>query len=425
MRCMEMEEMISLYIDDILDKHTKDMLDKHLKECKECRSEYENLMRQIDLCNKLPMVDLPEGFEDDLHEALLKVNEENETLDKKINVESISLKKKNKKFSWKVFSSIAAVFIILIISISTLSSMNMGKKEEIIKGSKENIMEIKQSIDGFATPNKNEVALDNSEFRGNNAKSIKTLRGSSKINTVSEKQVIKSNERKIIKSAYVELDIENYDKKFNEIINMTEAMGGYIEDSNTAYSHYVPEKVETSLKKGNITVRVPEDNFISMVEKVKELGTVTNFSINGQDITQMYRDTANEIENLKIQEKRLREIMKKANNVKDVLEVERELTRVRGELNRLTGNIKRWDNLVSLSSIHISLNEIIHKDKKIQQVDHYILDKAKKGWISTVNHIVDFFEKSFVLFVSILPIILLIGVIGIPIIYVIKKLQNK
>ncbi|QZY56577.1 DUF4349 domain-containing protein [Crassaminicella profunda] len=427
MRCTEMEEMISLYIDDLLDEHTKEMMDDHLKECLKCRSEYETLMKHIHLCNELPMVDLPEGFENDLHESLLNVNKEKEMLNDEIKEEVIPLKK-NKKFNWKVFSSIAAVFIILIISASTLSSMNMGTKEEIsMDEAKEGSM-LKIEDDGanYGMAQSRVFTAENSELRGTKNKNIEMFAGSPKINEVSEKQVRQLSERKIIKSAYIHLDIEDYDKKFNKIVNMAEVIGGYIENSNTEYSHYVPEEPEASLRRGNITIRVPEGNFINIVEEVKGLGKVTNFSINGEDITQMYRDTVNEVENLKIQEKRLREIMNKAESVKDVLEVERELTRVRGDLNRLTGNIKRWDQLVSLSKIEVSLNEVIPKDKKIQSVDDDLLDKAKKGFISTINGIKNFFEKSFIMLVSVLPIILLIGIIGVPLVrYFLKRIRNK
>jgi hypothetical protein len=421
-----MEEMISLYIDGLLDEHTKNMMNQHLEECEECRREYEALMKQIGLCSEIPMIDLPEEFETDLHEALLKVNEEKEILNDTIK-EAISLKKK-KRFNWKIFSSIAAVFIILIVSSSTLSNMNKEAKQEMsIDRVTEPMLEMQNDSASFEMAESRGFSEGSNEFGGN--KDMAMMKSAPKISSASEnqeKEMRTSDGRKVIKNAYMHLDIESYDEKLNEIINMIEAIGGYVEHSNTEYRYYVPEKPENSLKRGNITIRVPEEQFINVVDQVKQLGRVTNFSMNGEDITQRYSDTANEIENLKIQEKRLRQIMDKAKDVKDVLEVERELTRVRGRLNVLTGNIKEWDQLVSLSSIQVSLNEIVSKDKKIHPVDDDLLNKAKKGWINTINHMMDFFEKSFVGLVSILPIILLIGVVGIPIVrIVIKKIQRK
>ncbi|MCT4619874.1 MAG: DUF4349 domain-containing protein [Marinisporobacter sp.] len=429
MKCTQMEEMISLYIDDLLDEHTKNMIDKHLEECEECKSEYEALIKQIRLCNELPMIDLPEEFETDLHEALLKVNEEKQILNDTIK-EAIPIKK-GKRFNWKIFSSIAAIFIILIVSASTLNHMKIETKEEmnIDQVAEEPMLEMQSDDTSFEMAESRGLLAGNDEYGGNATKDMAMMKSAPKITAASqnqEKEIRKSDERKVIKNAYMHLDIEDYDKKLNEIMNMIKSIGGYVEHSNTEYSYYVPEKPENSLKRGNVTIRVPENQFINIVDQVKELGRVTNFSMNGEDITQRYRDTANEIENLKIQEKRLRQIMDKAKDVKDVLEVERELTRIRGQLNGLTGNIKKWDQLVNLSTIQVSLNEIVSKDKKIHPVDDDLLDKAKKGWINTINHMMDFLEKSFVGLVSMLPILLLIGVIGIPIgIVIVKKIQRK
>ncbi|TCO80011.1 DUF4349 domain-containing protein [Marinisporobacter balticus] len=434
MRCTEMKELIALYIDDLLDGHIKNMLDKHLEECSECRDEYEILMNQINLCKQLPMIDLPEGFEDELHKGLLRVKEENKNLNHESNVEVLRLKKKNKKRNWKLFTSIAAMFIILIVGSAMIGHMKTGSEEEM---SKEMITEESKIYAGqqpvakqrmMASEPKLKIEDNNAELSMNDSTTF-TLEGASEnfgnnatVNGINERGIKKSSERKVIKNAFVYLDIENYDEKFNEIVKIIEVVGGYIENSNTNYKDYNAEK---SLVNGNITIRIPEKHFIHILEKIKKIGIVTNLGIDGNDITQQYRDTVNEIENLKIQEKRLREIMNKAKSVKDVLEVEREFTRVRGQINQMTGNIKRWDDLTSLSTIEISLNEIIPKDKKIGPVNSNTIDQAKKAFIKTINHIMEFVEKSFIVFVSILPIVFIIGVIGIPVIWYIIKRTKK
>ncbi|QEK12329.1 DUF4349 domain-containing protein [Crassaminicella thermophila] len=408
MRCTEMEELISLYIDDMLDDHTKKMIDRHLKECPKCNKEYEVLMTNIQMCKELPMIDLPQNFEDGLHEALVKLDEENKNLnDEKV----VPLTKKNKKIKWKIFTSIAAIFVVFIISISAFNSIDMGTKEEISMN----------KIRGIPKAFENESMMEPSV----KTQEVEIFDSTPKINAVQKIEEQKSSGRKVIKNAFVYIDIEDYDEKFNNIINMTESIGGYIEHSNTKYKEYVSQKPEESLKTGSITIRVPKKEFMNIIEKIKALGIVKNFGIKGEDITKQYKDVVHELENLKIQEKRLKEIMNKANNVKDILEVERELTRVRGQIDRMTGNIKEWDNLVSLSRIDIYLNEIAPKDKKIQPVNNNILDKGKKAFIRTVNNMMNFFEKCLILFSSILPIILLIGFIGFPIIwYLIKKSKD-
>jgi hypothetical protein len=163
-----------------------------------------------------------------------------------------------------------------------------------------------------------------------------------------------------------------------------------------------------------------------VLDHIKSLGTVTNTNISGQDITKEYRSTVDEIENLKVQEKSLRAIMEKATSVKDILEVERELSRVRGEINRMSGDVKRWDDLVSLSTIHVTLNEISSKDNEIYPIRDNVWHKGQKGFIKTVNEIIQFTENAFIRIVSVLPVILLLLIVGTPLtIYLSRWIRRK
>jgi len=63
------------------------------------------------------------------------------------------------------------------------------------------------------------------------------------------------------------------------------------------------------------------------------------------------------LNNSERQEQRLLEILDMANNTKEVLEVEREVWRVRTEIERLTGRIKYLENRVELATISVSLYE--------------------------------------------------------------------
>ena len=437
MKCLEIEELISLYIDDELDEHTKELLEKHLEECSYCKKEYAALLTTIHICKELPMIELPENYNDSLYSKLMVVKEQY-NMEESEETQPNTLvfdKKKKKHFNWKVYASIAAVFLVLIVSVSSLSSLRMDKssspQSEMAKDEGFTSMGVPAAPaqDNYgmsqsnqltkSSPQPNMAAMEERLEEGrdmqitleNNMESI-------------EKEPMISG-RKVINNAFINLDIENYDEKFNQIIHMVTSKGGYVEHSDTQYKYYVPENPEQSLKVGNISVRVPENIFISTIDEIKALGIVTNFGMGGQDITMQYRDTASEVENLKIQEQRLREIMAKTNNVNEILEVERELSRVRGDINRLTGNIKRWDDLVALSTINISLNEVALKDKKIQPVSENIWDKAGKGFIRTINGIVELMEAAFIWFISFLPIVLLLIIIALPIMLIAKRILKR
>ncbi|WP_456474434.1 DUF4349 domain-containing protein [Candidatus Pyrohabitans sp.] len=157
-------------------------------------------------------------------------------------------------------------------------------------------------------------------------------------------------DRKIIKSAYIKLEVEDFDSAASEVEKLAYEAGGYISQSN---SYVTPG----NHRQGTITMRIPEGSFGSIIEELKKLGRVMSYSSSGRDVTEEYIDLNARLRNLQRQEERLLEILDRAETVKDVLEVERELGRVRGEIERLEGRLRYLDNRVEFATITVELRE--------------------------------------------------------------------
>ncbi len=158
-----------------------------------------------------------------------------------------------------------------------------------------------------------------------------------------------SPERKIISTANLQLEVDNVHSIFNKITNITLQQGGFISGSSV-YGY-------DERKNGQMTLRVPQKNFYIAIEQIEALGTVKSRDVRGQDVTEEYIDISARLGNLQKQETRLSEILKMANTVKDVLEVERELERVRGEIERLTGRMNYLEQSIEMSTITVNANE--------------------------------------------------------------------
>src|SRR5574341_1031503 len=156
-------------------------------------------------------------------------------------------------------------------------------------------------------------------------------------------------DRKIISTASIQLEVENVQIIFNAITNITLAQGGFI-SSSSVYD-------VGGRNNGQVTVRVPQKNFYRTIEQIETLGTIKSKEISGQDVTEEFVDTGARLDNFKRQEARLQEILKMANTVNDVLEVEHELERVRGEIERLTGRLNYLNQSVEMSTITVNAAE--------------------------------------------------------------------
>ncbi|MBP1908101.1 DUF4349 domain-containing protein [Methanolobus bombayensis] len=191
-----------------------------------------------------------------------------------------------------------------------------------------------------------------------------------------------SVDRKTITTVDMTIKVSDASEGIDEISKMAVASGGYVSSSSIHDSYY--DSIEA--KEGYITVRVPESEYSSFLEDVGELGEVTSKSVNAQDVTEEYIDVSARLDNLERQESRLQEILNMTETVEDVLAVEKELERVRGEIESLTGRLNYLDDRVEFSTINIRVTEprpIAHS-WGIRDA----LSESVNGFISMVNALI-------------------------------------
>jgi predicted nuclease with TOPRIM domain len=110
-------------------------------------------------------------------------------------------------------------------------------------------------------------------------------------------------------------------------------------------------------KTGYITIRVSQKNFYLAIERIERLGEVKNNNIKSEDVTEQYIDLKARLENAQREEKILLDFLNKAMNVKDMLEIEKELSRIREQIEYYTGQLKYLESRIDYSTITIELSE--------------------------------------------------------------------
>lgn len=109
MKCNEIRELLSLYIDRMLDEDQLKAVEEHLSACEACRNEYNEMKEMIDLLGQTEMLAVPDAFRFRLKKALKE-----ETQDM-INAGLIK-KPSKKKSQWRILTSVAAVFAVGVLS---------------------------------------------------------------------------------------------------------------------------------------------------------------------------------------------------------------------------------------------------------------------------------------------------------------------
>jgi uncharacterized protein YceK len=191
-----------------------------------------------------------------------------------------------------------------------------------------------------------------------------------------------SVDRKTITTVDMTIQVGDAAEGVDEISKMAVASGGYVSSSSIRDSYYDSHEG----KEGYITVRVPESEYSSFLENVGELGEVTRESVSAQDVTEEYIDVSARLDNLERQEARLQEILNMTETVEDVLAVEKELERVRGEIESLTGRLNYLDDRIEFSTINIRVTEPrpITRSWGIRDA----ISESVNGFISMVNALI-------------------------------------
>jgi hypothetical protein len=191
-----------------------------------------------------------------------------------------------------------------------------------------------------------------------------------------------SIDRKTITTVDMTIQVSDAAESVDEISKMAVASGGYVSSSSIYDSYY--DSYEG--KNGYITVRIPESEHSSFLEDVGELGEVTDKSVSAQDVTEEYIDVNARLDNLERQESRLQEILNMTETVEDVLAVEKELERVRGDIESLTGRLNYLDDRVEFSTINIYVTEPrpITRSWGIRDA----VSESVNGFISMVNALI-------------------------------------
>jgi hypothetical protein len=202
-------------------------------------------------------------------------------------------------------------------------------------------------------------------------------------------------DRKVISTASLTLEVKSVEKASDDIMKIVEASQGFISDSSTYDSG--------GSKNGQMVIKVPQKNFYSTIAQIEALGTEKSRQISGQDVTEEFIDVGARLDNLKKQETRFQEILKNASTVKDVLDVERELERVRGEIESLTGRMNYLNQSIEMSTITVNVME----PAPIAGEGYGITDalrEAATGFIGSINGLIVFIGY-------ILPIVIFIAII--------------
>jgi len=111
------------------------------------------------------------------------------------------------------------------------------------------------------------------------------------------------------------------------------------------------------------SLRIPAPQLAAALADLKSLGRVETETQSGEEVTQQHADLVARLQNSRETEQRLRDILsQRTGKIEDVLQVEEEIARVRGEIESMQAEQAALDHRVDFATIDLRLAE----DLKVQ-----------------------------------------------------------
>jgi hypothetical protein len=162
----------------------------------------------------------------------------------------------------------------------------------------------------------------------------------------------KNIEQKIIKTGNLRFETNDIEATYSQIQLAVKSHNAIIQNDTEGKNY------ESVFK--NITVRVPSKNFDLFLKDIsKGVAYFDNKEISSQDVTEEYIDIDARLKAKKVLEARYLELLKKANKVTEMLEIEKQLSAVREEIEAKEGQLRYMQSQISMSTITIEFYKTV------------------------------------------------------------------
>lgn len=219
--------------------------------------------------------------------------------------------------------------------------------------------------------------------------------------------------KKVIKTGRMSMDVNDIKTVKPEIDELVAKYEGYYASERFNDGDYASTYT--------LSVRIPERNYEKFISDLESgSGTVTLKEIDARDVTEEFIDVETRLTNKRSYLQRYRELLKRANTTKEIMEVEEQIRQLEEEIESAEGRLRYLSDQVSYSTLDITVTQ--HKEYK------YTSQKSEKFWEKVKSALSGgwtILKQIILVIIHIWPIWLLGGVVFVIIKYLRKKRKDR
>lgn len=229
--------------------------------------------------------------------------------------------------------------------------------------------------------------------------------------------------RKLIYTYRADLQTLEFEKTIEALEAAVNKAGGYIERSSRSGSGAI-DYGRVYERSADYTLRIPADAAGAFVEGLSAIAAVTYSNQGVDDVTDYYYDSEARLNNLRVQETRLLELLAQAENMGDMITIEQALSDVRYQIESLDGTIRRLDNEIEFSTVELYIQEVFEASQ-LQAAPLTLGERIQNRFSRSIRDIKDTGEDLIVWLIGDSIIILIWVVIIAAAVIVLRKVRIR
>ena len=171
----------------------------------------------------------------------------------------------------------------------------------------------------------------------------------------------------------------------------------------------------------SLTMRIPNDELDAVVDDLRKLGQVDEYTTNATDVTNQVTDLEAHISTLKASTERIAALLEEAQGISDIITLENELAMRQAELESLEAQQRGLEDSVAMSTIDLSLTTEPVVIVEVDDTPDSFWDGLVSGW----NALAGFVAGLLVILGVLLPWLVVFALITLAVLLVVRSTKAR
>jgi hypothetical protein len=185
--------------------------------------------------------------------------------------------------------------------------------------------------------------------------------------SASQKSGEASTDRMVVLKSSMQVRVEDLATAIASVRTLTQTVGGSVSQLTVSSNSESPatdsaaSASSTARFQGpasaSLTLRIPAKSLANVEAQIGKMGRLISQSADESDVTQQHIDMSARLTNLRAEEARLRALLDRAGKITELLSVERELSRVRGDIESMQAQLTYLEGQAAMATLTLSLEQ--------------------------------------------------------------------